>query len=100
MDNAIVMFEAGDKFFQVRKKTFKGHNTAGYACQVGFSPNGRFVMSGDGTGQLWFWDWKSKKNYKKLRAHTNGPCIGAIWHPSEPSMVATCGWDGLIKLWD
>ena len=57
-------------------------------------------MSGDGLGQLHFWDWKSCKSYRKLQAHDGGPCMGALWHPIHPSMVATCGYDGLVKRWD
>ena len=38
--------------------------------------------------------------YRKIHAHDNGPCIGALWHPLKPSWMFTCGWDGLIKLWD
>jgi hypothetical protein len=26
-------------------------------------------------------------------------CIGAEWHPSDPNMVVTCGWEGQVKLW-
>ena len=37
---------------------------------------------------------------RRFRAHDSGPCINAEWHPLEPSWVATCGWDGMIKLWD
>ena len=84
----------------MRKKTFAGHVIAGYACQPNFSPNGKFLMSGDGEGRLWFWDWKNGKVYRKLKAHTEGPCMSAIWHPLDASRVATCGWDGLIKYWD
>ncbi len=31
----------GEKFRQEKRKTFRGHNTAGYACGVGFSPDGK-----------------------------------------------------------
>ena len=99
MDNTIVVYSAGEKV-KKSKKIFAGHNTAGYACQIGFSPDGRFIMSGDGHGNLWVWDWKTTKICKKFQAHDGGPCMSAIWHPLTPSWVFTSGWDGLVKLWD
>ena len=59
---------------------------AGYACQPGFSPDGRYVISGDGEGRLWFWDWKTCKPYRNIKAH-EGVVIGAAWHPLETSKV-------------
>lgn len=56
-------------------------------------------MSGDADGKCYIWDWKTTKLYKKWKAHDN-VCIGVLWHPHEPSKVATAGWDGLIKYWD
>ncbi|KAG7378967.1 WD repeat-containing protein 25 [Phytophthora pseudosyringae] len=100
LNNQIDVYSARDKFKINRKKVFKGHQSAGYACQIGFSPNGQYIMSGDGEGKLVFWDWKSTKMIRKLRAHDRGPTMGAIWHPLEPSKVVSCGWDGLIKYWD
>ena len=99
LDNKIVVFDSRNKFSMVKKRSFKGHVVAGYACQIGFSPNGQFIMSGDGRGQLWFWDFKSGKILRKLKSHKSTPCIGAVWHPVESSTVATCGWDGRICLW-
>ncbi|KAG9307441.1 hypothetical protein G9A89_017271 [Geosiphon pyriformis] len=99
MDNQIVIYGAKDRFRIHRKKRFVGHLVAGYACQVNFSPDGRFIMSGDSEGNLCFWDWKTCKMLKKLQAHT-GVVNGCEWHPHETSKVVTCSWDGLIKLWD
>jgi len=99
LDNTIVCYTAKDRFTLQRKKVFKGHLNAGYACQVDVSPDGRFVLSGDADGRAFIWDWKSCKPYKKLQAHDQ-VCIGAAWHPVEPSKIATCSWDGTIKYWD
>lgn len=101
MDNNIVVYDCAEgRVRQVRKKTFHGHNNSGYACQIGFSPNGKFLVSGDGLGKLYFWDWKSTKCYRKFHAHDHGPCAAAVWHPLQPSRVASCGWDGIIKIWE
>lgn len=99
MDNQIITYSATDRVKLNSKKTFKGHVCAGYACQVSFSPDGKYVMSGEGDGKLFVWDWKNCKILRSLKAH-DGVCIGCEWHPLESSKVATCGWDGLIKYWD
>jgi pre-mRNA-processing factor 17 len=59
----------------------------------------RFLISGDAEGRCFFWDWQTSKCYKKLKCHDQ-VTIGAAWHPVEPSWVATCSWDGTIKLFD
>lgn len=99
LDNQVVTYSTKDRFRQNRKKVFKGHTTAGYACGVNFSADGRYVISGDGEGRLFVWDWKTTRIFRTIKAH-EGVCIGAEWHPLETSKVATCGWDGLIKYWD
>lgn len=90
------MYSARDKFKLNRAKVFKGHLVAGYACVPGFSPDGRFVSSGDSEGKVWFWDWKTCKVLKKFQAHKS-VVIGCEWNPNETSRVATCSWDGSIK---
>jgi pre-mRNA-processing factor 17 len=101
MDNSIQVYFAGERGVSLnRKKRFAGHVTAGYACQIGISPDGHHIASGDGDGQVWFWDWRSGRFNKKVRAHEGGPAIGCVWHPLRPTMMATCGWDGIIKLWE
>ncbi|XP_027082504.1 uncharacterized protein [Coffea arabica] len=99
LDNQILIYSTRERFQLNKKKRFAGHIVAGYACQVNFSPDGRFVMSGDGEGRCWFWDWKSCRVFKTLKCH-EGVCIGCEWHPLEQSKVATCGWDGQIKYWE
>lgn len=99
LDNQILIYNVINRFRQNRKKSFKGHMNAGYACQVNFSPDMSYLISGDGDGKLNIWDWKTTKLYSKFKAH-NEVCIGCEWLPHETSKIVTCGWDGLIKLWD
>ncbi|MCJ1225312.1 hypothetical protein MMC12_001961 [Toensbergia leucococca] len=100
-DNQIVVYASTDRFRQNRKKSFRGHNNAGYAIDVSVSPDGQIVMSGDSGGRVCFWDWKTCKMYdRSTLAASDGPVICAQWHPQETSKVATAGLDGLIKYWD
>lgn len=99
LDNTITVFQAGNKFAMQKKKRFSGHIVSGYACEMAFSPDGQFLVSGDGNGNIFFWDWKKHKILQKYRAHSGGPAICCVWHPLEPSVMFTCGWDGIIKMW-
>ena len=107
LDNTIQIFSAVDKFKHNTKRTLQGHLVAGYACQPGWSPDNRyvlylktrFVMSGDSTGLMWFWDYKTSKMMRKFKAH-DGVVMSCLWNPHESSKVATCSWDGTIKYWD
>ncbi|KAJ5669119.1 Pre-mRNA-processing factor [Penicillium macrosclerotiorum] len=101
-DNQIVVYGATDKFRQNRKKSFRGHNNAGYGIDIKVSPDGQFLVSGDSGGYACFWDWKTGKMYHKILA--GGKEGGAItcldWHPQETSKVVTGGLEGVIKYWD
>ena len=99
LDNQIVIYSTKERFRLNAKKQFRGHTNAGYACQVNFSPDGRFLLSGDGDGKLFIFDWKTTRIVRTLKCHDQ-VCIGCEWHPLETSKVATCSWDGSIKLWD
>ncbi|KAF7310562.1 Pre-mRNA splicing factor [Mycena chlorophos] len=98
LDNQILVYGT-DNFRQNRKKRFAGHSVAGYACQVGFSPDGKWISSGDGEGNVVFWDWKTGRIKSRLKAHSK-VVIAHEWLPHETSKVVTGSWDGLIKLWD
>ena len=76
MDDQIVVYDTNGGFKKNKNKKFNGHLTQGYACGFTISPDGQFVCSGDGQGKLWFWSWKTSKNYRTINAH-DGVCIDA-----------------------
>ncbi|THD20177.1 Pre mrna splicing factor pre mrna processing fac tor [Fasciola hepatica] len=99
LDNQLVVFNIFAGFKRMRKKIFRGHMVSGYACTVDMSPDQRYIISGDGDGNLCLWEWKSTRLLTKWKAH-EGVCINSAWLPHETSKVVTAGWDGNIKLWD
>ncbi|GKY92479.1 hypothetical protein MPSEU_000218300 [Mayamaea pseudoterrestris] len=99
LDNTIVVFQANKKFAMQKKKKFSGHIVSGYACQMDFSPDGQYLVSGDGNGNVFLWDWKRHKILQKYKAHNQGPTSCCVWHPLDPSTMISCGWDGYIKVW-
>lgn len=98
-DNQILVYNSGDRFRQNRKKSFRGHNNAGYAIDVDISPDGGIVMSGDTGGFVCFWDWKTCKMWHKIHA-SDTPVVACQWHPRETSKAVTGDLNGLIKYWD
>jgi pre-mRNA-processing factor 17 len=99
LDNQICVYQGRDRFALQRKKKYLGHQVAGYACDLCFSPDGQFLVSGDSNGKLYFWNWRNHRLLQTYRAHDDGPSIGCVWHPVDPSIVFSCGWDGVIKMW-
>lgn len=100
LDNRIMVYSARDKFQLNKKKEFKGHLVSGYACKPSFSPDGRYLTSGDSEGKVFFWDWKTGKNLKRFNKAHNSVIIDTVWLPHETSKLLTASWDGTIKLWD
>ncbi|ETN81303.1 WD domain, G-beta repeat protein [Necator americanus] len=99
MDNRIVLFQLIDEKLRfAKKKAFRGHNSAGYACVTDFSPDMSFLISGDADGKLFIWDWRTHKIVARWKAH-DSTCISARWHPHEKSKILTAGWDTVIKMW-
>lgn len=89
LDNQVVVY-AAESFRQNRKKSFRGHSVAGYACQVAFSPDGRYLSSGDSGGNLVVWDWKTGRLLKRLHGH-KGAVISNLWLPHE-TVSKTCAY--------
>lgn len=98
-DNQIVVYTCDSKFRQNRKKSFRGHNTAGYAIDVAISPDGSLVASGDSSGYVCVWDWKTCKMFHKMQVG-DGAITTVNWHPRETSKLVAGGLDGVLRYLD
>ena len=100
MDNKILMYDLqGGRVKLLRKRTFRGHVVAGYACQMDWSPDQEYFMSGDGDGKVFVWDFRRMKLLARFKAH-DAVTIGIKTLPFETSKSLTWSWDGTVKLWD
>lgn len=101
-DNRIVLLqdEGSGRVKFLRDRDFSGHTIAGSACQLAFSPDGQFISSGDVSGQLHIWKWRTGERVRSFAAHASGKAlIQHAWHPNEKGRVVTAAWDGLVKVW-
>jgi WD40 repeat protein len=69
---------------------------------VGFSPDGKWLVSGGGDGSLKFWQLAAGNRPPRLTASLPGHLAGVkrlIFSP-DGKLIATAGADHTIKLWE
>ena len=69
----------------------------GYHIGCDFSPDGRIVSSGSADGKIFFYDHLTSRVIRTLDAHS-APCMDVAYHPTLPCCVASCGWNGQVKV--
>jgi pre-mRNA-processing factor 17 len=98
-DNSICTFSSNDRFRR-HKKVFKGPLlNSGYAIDLNFSPDGEYLASGSGSGELLLYSWRTTAVVSRISV-SESPVISCEWHPRESSKVVTGDMNGIIKYWD
>ncbi|CAG8446843.1 5265_t:CDS:2 [Ambispora gerdemannii] len=100
--NYIAIFRSESPWRLDKRKRFEGHLVNGHPIRCNFSlepDNGRYLVSGDSNGAIFFYDWSTSKNIKSIENAHQGPCTDVSWHPVLGGTVASCGWDGRVLVW-
>ncbi len=74
------------------------HTDSNFIWAVALSPDGETLASGDEKGILRLWDVGRQELVYEERLHENRIVRGITFHPTNSSVMATCGEDGKINL--
>ena len=69
-----------------------------WVTAVAFSPDGKYLVTGDRIGNIHLWEAKTGGVILPLAEHKNA--IRALAWRSDSGVVASCGEDGLVVWWD
>lgn len=77
---------------------FLGHTGGEFLIRSSFGgANESFVTSGSEDGNILIWHKTIGAPVERLQGH-HPRCNAVSWKPDDPSMLATCGDDGIIKM--
>nr|XP_060611337.1 WD repeat-containing protein 25 [Anolis sagrei ordinatus] len=96
--NYMALFSSVRPYRINKKKRYEGHKVEGFAVDCEFSPDGMLLVSGSSDGKVFFYNYRTSRILGTLSGHSQA-CVGATFHPVLPSLLATCGWDGAVKIW-
>jgi len=96
----IALFSSKRPYLLDKNKRFEGaHQVSGFHIGIDVSLDGNMVASGSANGHISFYQSESTAVIKSLKAHKQA-AIDVKYHPLLSSTVASCSWDGEIKIWE
>lgn len=96
--NYLALFSAVWPYRMSRRRRYEGHKVEGYAVGCECSPDGDLLVTGSADGRVLLYCFRTASRARTLHGHTQA-CLGTTFHPVLPSVLATCSWEGDIKIW-
>lgn len=96
--NYLALFSAVWPYRMSRRRRYEGHKVEGYAVGCECSPDGDLLVTGSADGRVLLYCFRTASRARTLHGHTQA-CVGTTFHPVLPSILATCSWEGDIKIW-
>ncbi|KAK3749483.1 hypothetical protein QZH41_013450 [Actinostola sp. cb2023] len=95
--NYIALFATQRPYKLNKYKRYEGHQVSAYVVGFDFSPDGSLVVSGSADGKMYIYNSRTSRCISSLPVNSS-VCMDTSYHPSLPSTVATCGFDGQIAI--
>ncbi|XP_036986042.2 WD repeat-containing protein 25 [Artibeus jamaicensis] len=96
--NYLALFSAVWPYRMSGRRRYEGHKVEGYSVGCECSPDGDLLVTGSADGRVLLYCFRTASRARTLHGHTQA-CVGATFHPVLPSVLATCSWEGDIKIW-
>ncbi|XP_069493876.1 WD repeat-containing protein 25 [Ambystoma mexicanum] len=96
--NYMALFSTQRPFKINKMKRYEGHKVEGFAVGCEFSPDGAMLATGSSEGKIVFYNYHTARVIRTLPGHTEA-CVNLSFHRVIPSLLATCDWEGNIKVW-
>ncbi|XP_066244098.1 WD repeat-containing protein 25 [Saccopteryx leptura] len=96
--NYLALFSAVWPYRMSRRRRYEGHKVEGYAVGCECSPDGDLLVTGSADGRVLLYCFRTASRARTLSGHAQA-CVGTTFHPVLPSVLATCSWEGDIKIW-
>ncbi|XP_021593245.1 WD repeat-containing protein 25 [Manihot esculenta] len=97
--NYIAIFSTNPPFKLDKYKRYESHGVSGFPIKCNFSSDGEKLVSGSSDGSIYFYSYRSSDIIKKIKAYEQA-CIDVAFHPIMPNVIASCGWNGEVSVFE
>lgn len=95
-DKTVLLWQPLSSDFPVSPSPLIGHSN--YVFSLSFSPKGNMLVTGSHDEAVFLYNVRNGAIMRKLPAHSDP--VSGVDFVCDGSMVASCSWDGLIRIWD
>ncbi|XP_075387895.1 WD repeat-containing protein 25 [Tenrec ecaudatus] len=96
--NYLALFSAVWPYRMSRRRRYEGHKVEGYSVGCECSPDGDLLVTGSADGQILLYNFRTASRACARQGHAQA-CVGVTFHPVLPCALATCSWEGTVKVW-
>ncbi|KAF2314261.1 hypothetical protein GH714_024614 [Hevea brasiliensis] len=97
--NYIAIFSSSPPFKLNKYKRYESHGVSGFPIKCNFSLDGEKLVSGSSDGSIYLYSYRSSDIIKKIKAYEQA-CIDVAFHPIMPNVIASCGWNGEVSVFE